>query len=265
LPKLIYKYQSQFKSKKKIFEIVTNEESPEFVLNNGTIYTFLNLKSYATFYNKIIIPESDDFDTFKEFIKEKNQWRLVSELINIHFSIFLRKKKIYFSKEYKRYYWGKNKEYSNRVETYDSRKRKDQSRNVVIYKKYIVTEFYRHLAFQTSFFSLSNEIYFVITPKYLFTSDGKTPLSNVKKITSLTNYVKFNEHNPQILNHIYFIGQFLKSKSDKIVLCNFDNAKIELTLPITLKSDFGIYLDNSSLEIDSDTEINDEQLKLLIE
>lgn len=98
---------------------------------------------------------------------------------------------------------------------------------VTYYNYYKKVSFYRHFAFEVNYFDDGQSLYLAITPKYFFTSDGKNVLDDRKKITQYTNYLTSKEYNQQVLNHIYFIVQYLSNRGDFVISDN-ENCTISL-------------------------------------
>jgi hypothetical protein len=110
---------------------------------------------------------------------------------------------------------------------------------VTNYNYYEKPSFFRHFAFEINYFFDDQALLLAITPKYLFTSDRKTVLGDRKKITQYTNFLTSKEFNQQVLNHIYFIVQYLSDKGE-FIIADYDNCKISLSSLIKINVSFGI-------------------------
>jgi len=255
LPKFVYEYSSLVSNINDIFESNV-KRYPEFILYSSKIYSFTKLEKYPEFYQNFIECNTLEQLYFKRFLREKKTRNFGIELINKYFKSHCYEKGIGYNKDYKRFYFKKfteeeiekkeTKSYVKRVfrvENYipKSGKRKSSEREVVTsYVYYNKTAFIRHFAFETYYFLNEDNLYLTITPKYLFTVDGKEVLEDKKKVTKYTNYMTSREMNQQVLNHIYFIFQYLSENKEQIILANFGNCNIAISKMKTFQVNFGI-------------------------
>ena len=127
-------------------------------------------------------------------------------------------------------------------------KRAGKPRTVVQYYEYGDFKFWRHLAAEFSFVQFGDSWFLQITPKYLFTNDGKEPC-NPKLVGPYTTKLKALEHNPQVMNHVLFWGQMLADGKHRIELQLFGETLIAIeSEPITAIADFAIPLDPATYD-----------------
>lgn len=277
LPNSINKYESKLSNMKDVTKIIRDNElypTPKFVLSSKDLYCFQNLNSYnSIFKNNVLKNDTCSSIYLKNFITKGNPERnVIVWIVKQYLSDFFRKKGILYNKDFDRYYFGKfktepleiDKRKNSTTEFYrfeiskSKTGRKDKRSVVAKYIYYETSFFYRHLGFQLFFEWIENELYLIFEPKYLFTEDGKTPLSNRERITRLTNQLKQTERNNQYLNHLFFLRNFL----DFGELCIFfedEKTKIEVNSALKIKVDFGIKEDATSEKI---KEENNNQISL---
>jgi hypothetical protein len=252
------------------------KEIPEFILHSSKIYTFIDLKHYTEFSKMFVEESPPSVSFFKTFLNNPQTRNYAIELINKYLRDYFYRKGIGYNKDYNRFFFKNfNKEPLSsetkpnfikevyRVENYLSKKRTktETEREVVTsYKYYDNTEFYRHLAFEVYYFLDNDNLNISITPKYLFTSNGKEVLSDKKKITRYTNYLTSREFNQQVLNHIYFIYQYLSENKETIQITNFENCTLSLSKMVIIKVPFSIDFCNKSEKKELDENIIQQRL-----
>ncbi|SKC45894.1 DUF4365 domain-containing protein [Ohtaekwangia koreensis] len=251
LPKYVYQYEPKLKSVKEIFDTIPPRERPVLLLKGNKVYTFYDVSAmYPNFKDQAVHYESKRPLAVKSLIKDVDERRLVSELLNLEFRQLCFEKKIFFNRQYQRYYFGlANTSFKERTEYYDGRaRRRDTHRTVVAYREYGPYKFYRHFAFETKPLFTDDAVYLIINPQYLFTSDAKNPLEDKEAITKLTNYLTIREMTQQVYNHVHFIFSFLSGGTNKIVLSIYTGSEIELMKYESFTVNFGIPLDNKKLD-----------------
>jgi hypothetical protein len=269
LPKFIYEYRSKVSNIKDIFASGINP-LPDFILRSSQFYSFIRLEQYSDFFKEFVDNAKPEIIHFKSFIRDKEKRNYSIELLNKYFRDHCYKKGVGFNKEYNRFYFKKfNEEPESKIEkpTYikevyrtnnyvpKARIRASIERETVTrYTYYNKVDFYRHFAFETFYFLDEDNLYISITPKYLFTSDGKNVLEDKKKVTRYTNYLTSKEYNQQVLNHIYFVFQYLSDNKDVISLADYENCIISISRMITFEVPFSIDNDISKNETIVDTE-----------
>lgn len=253
IPKFLFEYKSHYTDPKKIYNIVSGEDAPNFKIVGDKIYTMYDVTLFTEFKDKIIDYNSKVRLSFKKSLSNENLYNICAELVYRQFSEIVYKKKINFNRKYKRYFFmpifqdfNENTErFSSRIESYSPKKRNTAERTVVSYHEYGKSKFYRHFAFETKLILIQEQLHIIITPQYFFTSDGKNPLNDPDEITKLTNYLTAREFNQQNLNHIHFIHSYLTNKNGKLVLCEIEESELVLSNYLSVTCDFSIALDYS--------------------
>jgi len=253
LPRYIYIYNSKINSIKDIYDLKLYTKYPPFVIYSSKIYTFIDLKHYPDFIEKVLESDKKETLSFKKILNEKETKNWGVELINKYFKDHCAEKGIWYKKDFNRYYFAKlnddalETEIKNNYEKKVFRKEKNRSKKdretekevVTYYNYYEKVAFYRHVAFEANYFYDGQSLFLAITPKYLFTNDGKTVLEDRKKVTQYTNYMTSREFNQQVLNQIYFIVQYLSNRGE-FIISNYENCTISLSKLIRINVPFGI-------------------------
>jgi hypothetical protein len=153
---------------------------------------------------------------------------------------FLYRKGIFFNKDYKRFYFSKPKEGVGRsIEKTSIKTGKVSTKKVVTYHEYGKDKFYKHVAFEIDFIFTEGDIFIILNPKYLFTSDGKETLKPAK-ITKYTNFLTANEWNDQVQDQLYVVLNFLTNSAGGIEVITLDDLKFHISKLIHQDVRFGI-------------------------
>lgn len=270
-PNIIYVYETDYTMKESVYKSLPDERIviPEFIIYKRLLYTFVDPKNQADFFKQNVIKlETERALHYKSIAQDKNLKNHFVELLRVYVKKFLRTKGISLNKEHNRFYFSIRE--SEPVRCIFAKTRKQGRRTpkqVVKYYIYGKYHFYKHHAFEIDIF-LSEYIYFCVTPTYLLTSDGKTPVSG--KIASKFIIPQKNmEFNPNVANSVHTIYSYLAGDNDDIIVANSDNLEIELSSCIPLLLPFSIPTDDKgySQHLKKQSKIKEEQsiLKLFNE
>ncbi|MBK0401802.1 DUF4365 domain-containing protein [Adhaeribacter sp. BT258] len=243
-PRVVYKFDSKFTTKRRIFEELEQDEAPIFVLNSNSILTFFDESELSEgFKSKILASDVKETVYYNDILEDRALRNNYIELINEYVRKHLYSKRLKFNKDYKRYYFAKPSEADSREISYRSRKMNRSTPRTVVNKyTYGKDTFYRHAALGIEYHFIEDKLYFVMNPKYLFTHDGNDTLSP-DKITKYTNFLTAREFNQQILNTVHFFFDYLSNVEDGISLWDYNKHKILLSKYISFFVKFGIPLD----------------------
>lgn len=251
-PRYVYKYKSKLTKRKDIFDL-GHCSYPIFGLNSSCVFSFEKLDIYKDFKADVLVDASYESILLRDFLREKKTKNIGIELINRYFRSLCSEKGLSFNNDYKRFYFAKQTDNALSTEdkpnfqkkvyrkaTYQSKRNLETEREVVTwYNYYDKTSFFRHMAFEVGYSFDGDDLYMSITPKYLFTQDGRAVLDDKKKVTKYTNYKTAREFNQQVLNHIYFIVEYLSDRKG-IILAARDDFSIILSDLIKMEVPFGI-------------------------
>jgi uncharacterized protein YktA (UPF0223 family) len=244
LPKFVKVFDSLFSDPRDIFNSLDNSVNiPPFVLKRKKLYSFANLDDFADF-KEFVVADNGIVRTenTKYWITDEDNRRIVVQLLNRYIKDYCYKKGVRYSRDYNRYYFKIGPDESIRKERYVSKKGRDTERTVAQRQEYY-TPHVRHFAFQTDYVYSDEVLYLVINPKYLFTSDGISPLEDKRLITKLTNYQTARELNQSVINQVYFIFKFLSNNRASLHLSDFTEEEIVVGQPKSFKVPFGIHED----------------------
>jgi len=128
------------------------------------------------------------------------------------------------------------------------RTKRSDTRTVVQFYEYGAFRFWRHLAAEFSFVQFGANWFLQISPKYLFTKDGKTPCDPAL-VGPYTTSQKAREHNPQVMNHVLFWADALSCKKPQIEMTLFGESLIVVEKePLASLAPFAIPLDPATYE-----------------
>lgn len=278
LPTLIRQYNSQHKNPKKVTEIIKEHElypTPKYVLNSEKLFAFQNLENYNHIFKDNVLKDNKcEHLKIKDFtLKGSNERNTIVWLVKQYLSEEFRKKRIFYNKDFDRYYFGAKIDVAleedvrgnSKTEVFRFEKTKGKtgkaSKRIVVakYTYYETSHFFRHLGFQLFFEWIDNELYVIFEPKYLYTEDGRTPLINKERVTRLTNQLKQSERNTQYINHIVFLRNYFDLK-DWCLFFENETTKVEVKHITKEKVNFGIKEDsvsnNRTQEVDNNNQIS---------
>lgn len=243
-PKIIYVYDSLFKTKKELYNALGGVVIPPIALYGHKIYTFLKIHvDNKTFREEIISSTEVKVFSYLEIIKDKDLLNHYLELLNLYIRAFATNDRgLWVDRKRKReFFFPKPMDSDILKVNFKTRKREDDGeRTVVKLYQYAKDVFYRHLGFTYQIELIGDLPVLILNYKYHFTKDGSVELSP-KKITKFTNKLNSLEYNIQVLNHLYFWFQYLSEGNAVIDIYSSDNLKIKLSRAMEIKTDFGIY------------------------
>lgn len=248
LPKFINSHPTSLRKQSDLKDKIEYKDCPDYVLKDKLLYLFSKMELFQKF-SAIAIEKGKSLKPdqiyLKEFIKDATNRRTLIEMLNKTFRTFCYSRYVGFNKDFNRYYFKIDKDKETRQETYVpvSGKRSKATRSVVQYYEYGNLNFFRHFAFETSFFFSDQELFVAINPKYLFTKDRIHVIDDPADITKLTNFLTARERNEQYINHVHFIFSFFAKTNSFITVANYQNETITLSKNLNFNVSFGIPID----------------------
>lgn len=265
-PKIIYTYETDFKNKEKVYKSLPDNDTiiPEFIIYNQVLYTFVDSQHQSEYFQQSVIkPTTEKIIYYKDIAHNKELRNHFIELIRVYFKKFLGSKGIYLNKEHNRFYFSiRDGEPVRSIFAKTRKQGRLTPKQVVKFYNYGKYHFYKHHAFEIEILHAEN-IYLCITPTYLITTDGKTPIDG--KIASKFIIPQKNmEFNPKVADNVHTIYSYLAKDNDDIIVTNSDNIEIEISSYIPLLLPYSIPTDDKGFPqyLSSQSYIKEEQSKL---
>lgn len=272
LPKQLIKYPSKYNNKKDIYEYITQDEAPFFIVKGGDVYTIEELGiEYSSFKSKILESDNKQIISFKDIIEDKILRNYFTELLNEFLKYFLGRKQLNYDKKYGRFYFRLPKEMETFVVETTTRKRGQFSQKTVVKKyEYGKVIFYRHIAVEFRYHYIEGDLFLSLIPKYYFTQDGRKVLGP-DLITKFTNYLTAREFNNHYCDWLHFWWSYLTNDKEGLIIYEHPKYKtltkiqspsfynkyprIVLSNFLTFRVPFGIPLDVKERKKKPDTSI----------
>lgn len=252
-PRWFYTYPTHFKTKKDIFTKIDQGEAPYFIIKNSVIYTFLPIeKDFKIFFQQIVSEgQKRSEHRYVDVVQSLTLRNYYVELINEYIRDFMRKRGLSYQRDYKRYFFFLRNDQTEYKVPYRTRKIDKVTEKVVVnYYEYGKDQFFRHWALEAKPLFIEDKLYLIISHKYLFTSDRKSPLKP-DKITKYTNFINSRTFNDGVLDELHFWWYHLSKGSQEIALFDgsvLNQSSITLGKPISFTVKFGIPLDGEKLK-----------------
>lgn len=271
LPKYIYAYRTNIKSPLDVFENLEQETYPIFYLHSDLIYTFSDIQPYRDFKEFAVADENAVLqEPYMAFLHNRETRRIGIALLNLHIKDYLYDLGISYNKDYRRYVFAPCRKFY-KVDKSSIRKtvrgkwtsqwrlkgkattlkgRKMPKAVITYYEGYgTLPVFYRHIAFRLQYKLTVEQLLLVITPQYLFTSDGKNPLDDPDLITKLTNALTKDERNIQLIDKVHFLWYFLKNRKFCIRVSDIKGSLIHIGEYLQFDVNFGIHIDQTRSQL----------------
>jgi hypothetical protein len=260
-PRVLYVYKSKLKKKKEIFEKITSNDAPHFVIKSNNVYLFREItrQECPVFYREVLTEDKSEAIHFTKIIEDIDLTNIFLELFHEHLKHDLYQKLLNFSKDYHRFYF-RLKDTDDILEVSTrTRKRDDEtSKKVVTNYKYGKIEFFRHYAVELKIKIIDESIWIIVNPKYLFTKDRKETLPP-KQITKFTNYLTAREYNNEYANHLHFWKTYLFKGAQEWVIFANEKTNIIIGDYNQIQVPFGIARDVKSMKMKKENLIDDLQ------
>lgn len=218
-PRQLFAYTTDFRTKKAVYDQVSQEEAPYFVIYSGVIYTFTPLDSnYSSFKKKILKGVHHKTYTYQMVLEDRSIRNHYVELLNEYIKQFLWSKKLAFQRDYHRYYFRVPKDEDSLSVNVTTRKRGHPSDKIVVRKyEYGKLAFFRHVALECKHTFIGKDIYLIVFPKYYFSKDGREALDPAD-ISKLTNFLTAREFNNHVCDWLHFWWSYLSGGRDSILI-----------------------------------------------
>lgn len=247
-PSILYTYPTHCKTKKSVFEKITDDQAPYFVIYNSVIYTFSPLeKDFQKFYEIIVSLGSKRFDySFQEVVSNSNLRNHYIELLNEYIKDFMKRRSLNYQRDFNRYYFYLKSDQEIYSVPYRTRRaEKDTEKIVAQMYTYGKDTFFRHLAVEVKSMFVEERLYLIVTPKYYFSSDRKNAF-DPKKTTKYTNFLNSKIWNDGIVDLLHFWWEHLSKNGDELMIFDgttMNRPSISVGRYVTFQVPFGIPLD----------------------
>ncbi len=233
------------------------KDAAPFELKEERLYTFADLSAPTEPLREVISSSTVRTARIADWKTDPVRWKWVISLLNrcIRRRVF---RLAVTRDERGRYYFRPNQDGTDRVWQNGS----DPKRTVAARKENAekTQSFWVHHAAWLSFLTLGEGLFLHVEPCYVFTSDGKIPLSG-KAVTPLSVKWGGKERNAAILRHIVFGGRTLSSDKVQIHLQTGGQDVIVSSVPAHANANFGIADDH--VQFRSLLEQVDDELELV--
>jgi hypothetical protein len=231
IPKTVYHARTQYRNRKELNEASGHKLGVDFILFKGEIWTFRNLTKIKAPLKKFVESEVEPI-SLTDFVDSEGRERII-ELLNRSIEHHLKQNDLQFDRKRDRYYFMPG--YNGKREVRWPALKKKAMRTVVRphYSDGEV-EYYKHYAASVKFRYISDEVFLIINPTRIRTTNGYKP---VRRNRGKSDTAKvFN--NAYWLDVMFWLYQL---HSDKGFVVGRREYLIEMDdKPLTIGADFGI-------------------------
>jgi hypothetical protein len=226
--------------------------TPPFTIHGKFLYTLSDLRHEENVLREFCDTGSISDKAVTEWLDDEDMCRELVFLMNQLFGSHCYRSGLRYNPDFGRTYFPR--ETDNDKDTAFSRtwtsprSRRSDTRTVAQYYEYGTFKFWRHLAAEFSFVRFGSKWFLQVSPKYLFTDDGKEPC-HPDLVGPYTTSQKAKEHNLQVMNHVLFWAHTLAAGKPRIEMTLFGEPLIIVEKePLTTVAPFSIPLDPATYE-----------------
>jgi len=251
LPKTMTFAKTRRTSQKRLKEDVDGY-TPPFCIHERFLYTLSDLRNERNVLRDFCDVDTIDDMAVSEWLGSDTLRNNLVFMFNQLFGSHCYRCGLAYNPDFRRTYFPRetnNDEDTKFERTWTSPRTKRSDRRTVTQRyKYGTFVFWRHMAAEFSFVEFGGKWFLQISPKYLFTDNGKIPC-NPKLVGPYTTRLKALEHNPQVLNHVLFWAHTLANGHHRIEMTLFGEALIVIEVePVTTIAPFAIPFDPATYE-----------------
>lgn len=230
----------------------TEGYKPPFTIHGRMLYTLSDLRHEANVLRSVCDVESISQIPVTDWLDDEDMRRELVFLMNQLFGSHCYRCGLRYNPDFGRTYFPRetdNDKDTSFERTWTSpRTRRTVPRTVVQYYEYGAFKFWRHLAAEFSFVQFGSKWFLHVSPKYLFTNDGKKPC-HPDLVGPYTTSQKAREHNSQVMNHVLFWAHSLAGGKQRIEMTLFGEPLVIVEKePVTTVAPFAIPLDPATYE-----------------
>jgi len=225
---------------------------PPFCIHDRHLYTLSDLHNENNVLRDVVDLKSIGEMPFSAWLDDNDLCNHLVYMVNQLFGSHCYQCGLAYNRDFKRTYFPREADDDSDKSVSRSwtspRTNQTTPRTVVQYYEYGTFAFWRHLAAEFRFEQFGERWFLRVTPKYLFTNDGRTPCSPAL-VGPYTTKLKALEHNPQVLNHVLFWGQVLANGRARIEMKLFGETLVVVDpVPATVIANFAIPYDPATHE-----------------
>jgi hypothetical protein len=243
------------KTRRTSFQRVKDEiegYTPPFTIHGKFVFTLSDLRHEANVLRDFCDTESINDMPVTDWLDDEDLCRELVFLMNQLFGSHCYRCGLRYNPDFKRTYFPRetdNEKDTSFERTWTSpRSGRTVPRTVAQYYEYGAFKFWRHLAAEFSFVRCGSKWFLRVSPKYLFTDDGKEPC-HPDLVGPYTTSQKAKEHNLQVMNHVLFWAHTLAAGKARIEMALFGEPLIIVEKePLTTVCPFSIPLDPATYE-----------------
>jgi hypothetical protein len=241
LPRTVWSAPTSAREPKDVWSRIEN--SPAFVLREGRLFSFDDLAHPRSPFRKIISTDSISGLPVSSWRDDEVRWKWFVDLLHRALRNHLGSRGIKQARSH-RYFFAGNKDGTTRTH----RNAQDPSREVAAKKVNANngTSFWVHHGCELRFVALGDRLFLCVEPCYVFTSDGRTPLTG-PKVTPLSMKWGGKERNAAILRHVIFWARTLGQGRSRIEISTGASPIVLSGLPALSRTTFGIEFDHIAL------------------
>jgi hypothetical protein len=251
LPQTVYSAETPLRKKSEISEYSEATSHPAFILRDGRLWTFVNLRADKDSFGACVRPSTVKEAAFEAWFSDADRSRWAVELLNVCLRQSAWQRHLRLDAERHRYFFSPKDDLPKKIQWKISGKwsrRELTARHMVTRllpdgQKEKVQSGWRHQACRASFVLLPFGLFLRLEPTWMLTkADGKTPRGGSRVGPILSHWLN-QERNGQILRSIRFWSLVFARGTQEIQLPTGQKpVRISLT-PASGKLGFGILAD----------------------
>jgi hypothetical protein len=251
LPQTVFSAETPIRDKAGIHQYSDKVSHPPFLLREGRLWTFVNLRENGESFGTALRPETTREDSFESWFPNADRGRWAVELLNVCLKENAWIRFLRLDKDRHRYFFSPKDDRPKKLRWKIGGKwckREVTARHMVTFKLAIggkkkIQSGWRHQACRASFVLMPFGLFLRLEPTWMLTkADGKTPRGGPRVGPILSHWLN-QERNGQILRSVRFWSLvFARGKAEIFMPTGQKPIRISLT-PACGDLEFGILAD----------------------
>lgn len=240
-PGTVWSGSTDARQAKEVWAVVP--DAPAFELQEGRLYTFADLSNPQNDFQRLLMAGDIKGEAVRSWSRNPARWRWFVSLLNRSLKRHAVLPLNMGRDDRGRYFFRPGVE-----PTRIHRNGMDAPREVAARKTNDLTgdTFWVHHGAWLQFQTLGDELYLLVEPSYVFTSDGSTPLKG-RVVGPLSMKWTGKERNAAILRHIVFWARTLARGNMKIEIDTGAAPVVVSGIPALARTNFGIEFDHIAI------------------